>query len=136
MVEREALFEEHLIAPRGRGRLASAEHAGAAGGAACGDLIRLAVRVEGAHVAEAGFSASGCAAAQAAGSAVVELVEGAEVLSVARLTAEDVARALGGLSPARRRGRPGGGRSTSRSERRSATGAPRSRRPADAPSSR
>ncbi|MDQ4005406.1 MAG: iron-sulfur cluster assembly scaffold protein, partial [Actinomycetota bacterium] len=56
--ESHALLEEHLLAPRGRGRLPEADHAGAAGGAACGDLIRVAVRVEGARVVEAGFSAS------------------------------------------------------------------------------
>src|SRR3712207_6916104 len=38
--------EDHLIAPRGLGALAGAPHAGAAGGGACGDLIRIAVRVE------------------------------------------------------------------------------------------
>jgi hypothetical protein len=61
-------FEHHLLAPRGRGRLSEAPHAGAAGGAVCGDLIRVATRVEGDRVAEAGFEAAGCAAARAAGS--------------------------------------------------------------------
>ena len=69
------LFEDHLSAPRGRGALAGWPHAGAAGGAACGDLVRVAVRVEGDRVVEAGFDAEGCGAARAAGSAVVELVE-------------------------------------------------------------
>ena len=41
---------------------------GAAGGAACGDLVRISVRVEGDRVADAGFDASGCGAAIAAGS--------------------------------------------------------------------
>jgi tRNA-uridine 2-sulfurtransferase len=100
--ESRALFEEHLLAPRGRGRLARAEHVGAAGGAACGDLIRIAVQVEGSRVAEAGFEARGCAAALAAGSAVVELVQGVDVLEAARLTPELVAQELGGLSPERR----------------------------------
>ena len=113
MVEREALFEEHLIAPRGQGRLASAEHAGAAGRPAAPDSAggpgRRGARCRG------GLLGEQVRRGWAAGSAVVELVEGAELLSVARLTAEDVARALGGLSPgATARGRPGGGRSTSR----------------------
>ncbi|MBA2566667.1 MAG: iron-sulfur cluster assembly scaffold protein, partial [Thermoleophilaceae bacterium] len=51
-----SLFEEHLLAPRGRGALEDAEHVGAAGGAACGDLIRIAVRVEGERVRAAGFA--------------------------------------------------------------------------------
>lgn len=95
-------FEEHLLAPRGRGALGRAEHVGAAGGAPCGDLIRISVRVEGDRVAEAGFEASGCAAVQAAGSAVVELTQGAPLLEAARLSPQGVAVELGGLSPARR----------------------------------
>ncbi len=95
-------FEDHLTAPRGRGALAAAHHSGASGGTACGDLIRLAVRVEADRVAEAGFEASGCGAVQAAGSAVVELVEGALLLEAARLDAKRVSDALGGLSPGKR----------------------------------
>jgi tRNA-uridine 2-sulfurtransferase len=94
----EPALHDHLVAPRGRGRLADSPHVGAAGGAACGDLVRIAVRVEGDRVAEAGFDARGCAAARAAGSAVVELVEGEPLLTAARLTPDDVSDALGGLS--------------------------------------
>ena len=94
-------FEDHLTGPRGRGALADARHAGAAGGAVCGDLIRIAVRVEADHVAEAGFDASGCGAVQAAGSAVVELVEGGRFLDAARLGPNDISNELGGLSPAK-----------------------------------
>jgi len=52
-------------------------HDGAAGGAACGDLVRIGVAVQGDRVVDAGFEAAGCGAAQAAGSAAVELVLGA-----------------------------------------------------------
>jgi tRNA-specific 2-thiouridylase len=95
-------FADHVTFPRGKGALAGAPHAGAAGGAACGDLVRIAVRVEDGRVAEAGFDASGCAAASAAGSAVVELVEGVPFLGAARLSAADISEALGGLSNERK----------------------------------
>jgi tRNA-uridine 2-sulfurtransferase len=95
-------LEEHLNSPRGLGALRDAPHVGAAGGAPCGDLVRVAVRVEGDRLAEAGFEASGCGAAIAAGSALVELVEGATVLDAARVSPEQVSEALGGLSPAKR----------------------------------
>jgi tRNA-specific 2-thiouridylase len=95
-------FEHHLSAPRGLGALAGWPHAGAAGGAACGDLIRVTVRVEGDRVAEAGFDAEGCGAARAAGSAVVELVEGRRFLEAALVTPGDVAAELGGLIPPKR----------------------------------
>ena len=70
-------LQDHLCDPNGLGALARSPHTGAAGGAACGDLIRLSVRVEGDRVAEAGFDARGCAAARGAGSAAVDLVAGA-----------------------------------------------------------
>ena len=78
------LFEDHLNAPRGLGALADSPHSGAAGGAACGDLIRVAVRVEGERVAEAGFDAEGCGAARAAGSAVRRARGGKAVFSTRR----------------------------------------------------
>ena len=95
-------FEDHLTAPRGLGALADWPHSGAAGGAACGDLVRVSVRVEGDQIAEAGFDAEGCGAARAAGSAVVEMVERRPLLDAARVTPDDVAAALGGLIPAKR----------------------------------
>jgi tRNA-uridine 2-sulfurtransferase len=95
-------FSDHLDNPRGEGALARAPHQGASGGAACGDVVKLAVRVEGDRVMEAGFQAAGCGAARAAASATVELVEGAHLLDAARLGADDVAGALGGLVPPKR----------------------------------
>jgi tRNA-specific 2-thiouridylase len=93
-------FEEHLTGPRGRGSLAAARFSGAAGGAACGDLIRVSVRLAGGRIAEAGFDASGCDAVVAAGSAVVSLVEDSAFLEAARLGVNDIDQELGGLTPA------------------------------------
>jgi tRNA-uridine 2-sulfurtransferase len=90
-------FEEHLRRPIGRGRVPA--HDGAAGGAACGDLVRIGVAVEGDRVSDAGFEAAGCGAVQAAGSAAVELVLGASVLDAARVGTHAISDALGGLSP-------------------------------------
>jgi tRNA-specific 2-thiouridylase len=79
---------------------------GAAGGAACGDLIRISLSIdptdpEG-RIVDAGFDATGCGAAVAAGSATVELVRGGSLLDAAKLGAEEIAEELGGLSPAKR----------------------------------
>jgi tRNA-specific 2-thiouridylase len=90
-------FEEHLRRPVGRGRVPG--HDGVAGGAACGDLVRIGVAVDGDVVSDAGFDAAGCGAVQAAGSAAVELVLGAPVLDAARVGTHAIADALGGLSP-------------------------------------
>jgi tRNA-uridine 2-sulfurtransferase len=90
-------FEEHLRRPVGRGRVPG--HDGVAGGAACGDLVRIGVAVEGDVVSDSGFEAAGCGAVQAASSAAVELVLGAPVLDAARVGTHAIADALGGLSP-------------------------------------
>jgi tRNA-uridine 2-sulfurtransferase len=94
-----SLLEQHLSHPRGRGRLADSPYTGAAGGAACGDLIRISLDLDGDRIAEAGFEASGCAAIRAAGSAVVELVEGMPVLAAALISPAVVSEELGGLAP-------------------------------------
>ncbi len=96
----ESALADHLAFPHGLGALSRSPHTGAAGGAACGDLIRVSVEVLGDRVVAAGFQAHGCAAARAAGSAVVQLVEGAGVLEAAAVSPATVAGELGGLSPA------------------------------------
>jgi tRNA-specific 2-thiouridylase len=92
-------FSEHLAAPRGRGPSPPGAHDGAAGGAVCGDLIRVSVRVSGDRVAAASFDASGCGALTAAGSAAMTLVNGAPLLEAARVSVSAIAEELGGLSP-------------------------------------
>ena len=92
-------FAEHLNHPHGRGHVPAEAFSGAAGGAACGDLIRIDLALDGECVAGAGFEASGCGAAIAAASAAVTLAEGAHLLAAARIGAREVADEVGGLSP-------------------------------------
>ena len=92
-------FEDHLQHPRGRGRELADAHDGAAGGAACGDLVRISLTVAGDRVTAAAFEASGCGAMIAAASAAVELAEGAALIDAARISSPRIAAALGGLSP-------------------------------------
>ncbi|HEY6759131.1 MAG TPA: tRNA 2-thiouridine(34) synthase MnmA [Baekduia sp.] len=91
-------FAEHLEHPVGRGHEPAAAFAGAAGGAVCGDLVTIRLAVDGTTVIDAGFDASGCGAAQASGSAVVDLIRGASIFDAARIGSPAVADALGGLS--------------------------------------
>src|SRR5262245_35851478 len=94
-------FAEHLEAPSGEGVLKGHPHSGAAGGAPCGDLVRIAVRIEGDRVVEAGFDADGCGALTAAGSAIIEGIEGGSFIDACRLEAGKLAAQLG-LTPAKR----------------------------------
>ncbi|WP_053226941.1 tRNA 2-thiouridine(34) synthase MnmA [Solirubrobacter soli] len=92
-------FTEHLAAPMGRGVVLSEGFDGHAGGAVCGDLIRISVSVRGDRVIACGFDASGCGALTAAGSAAVTLVSGELLLDAARVGSREIAEELGGLSP-------------------------------------
>jgi tRNA-specific 2-thiouridylase len=93
------VLDEHLQFPEGRGHVPLESFSGVAGGAVCGDLIRIDLAVDGERVSDAGFEASGCGAAEAAGSAVVALVRGAPLLDAARVSAHTISEELGGLSP-------------------------------------
>src|SRR3954454_7458089 len=92
-------FASYLAAPRGD--VPAGAHTGAAGGAACGDLVRVSLAVEGDRVRAAGADAAGCGAALACASAAAALVDGRAVLEAARVTSADVAAELGGLSGSR-----------------------------------
>jgi tRNA-uridine 2-sulfurtransferase len=97
---------QHLERPLNRGHTPPDAFTGAAGGAACGDLIRISLSIarhsDDGRVADAGFDASGCGAALAAGSAAVALLRGARLLDAARIGAREIEAELGGLGPAKR----------------------------------
>ncbi len=95
-------FAEHLRFPRHRSEMPAGGHTGAAGGAPCGDLIVISLSLDRAdadgRVDAAGFEASGCGAAIAAGSAAVSILEGKSLLQAARIGAAEISSQLGGLS--------------------------------------
>jgi tRNA-specific 2-thiouridylase len=97
---------DHLESPRGRGHRPHDAFTGAAGGAACGDLIRVSLAIDphsaDGAIVDAGFDASGCGATVAAGSATVGMLHGRSLLGAARIGASEIAAELGGLSAAKR----------------------------------
>jgi tRNA-specific 2-thiouridylase len=96
----------HLEHPLGRGHTPAEAMTGAAGGAACGDLIRISLEVDpdspDGLIRDAGFDADGCGAVVAAGSATVALLREAPLLEAAKIGPARIAEELGGLSPAKR----------------------------------
>lgn len=93
---------DHLQHPRHKGDLASPTSTGEARYAPCGDRLRLTFLIEQDRLVNAGFTAYGCAAVKAAGSAVAELVADMSVEEARSLTAFDLDRLLGGLPPSKR----------------------------------
>jgi tRNA-uridine 2-sulfurtransferase len=95
-------LREHLESPYRRGLTIDGAHTGAAGGASCGDLVRISLVFDGRCVTAAGFDAQGCGSAIAAGSAAAALVDGRTLLDAALVGPAEIAHELGGLSPAKR----------------------------------
>jgi tRNA-specific 2-thiouridylase len=100
------LLRSHLEGPLARAHVPRDAFTGAAGGAACGDLIRVSIAIDpdspDGRIADAGFDASGCGATVAAGSAAVGLLRDAPLLAAARIGTDEIAAELGGLSAAKR----------------------------------
>ena len=93
---------DHFQNPRNAGELADATAVVEQTNPVCGDVLRLAARVEDGRVAEARFKCSGCVPAMAAGSALTELIKNRRVEELGALTEGEVIQALGGLPPASR----------------------------------
>jgi len=91
-------FEAYLDDSSRRGEPLTGSARGSAGGAACGDLIAISLRLNEGRAADVRFEASGCAAARAAAAATAELLDGAGLREAGLLDAAAIAAELGGLS--------------------------------------
>ena len=88
---------EHFMNPRNVGEIEGADGVGEVGNPACGDMMRLYLKIEGGKVADAKFRTFGCGAAIASSSMLTEMVKGKTVEEVRAITNDQVAAALGGL---------------------------------------
>jgi len=91
------LVEEYL---RDRSRVGPAgadAFSGAAGGAPCGDLVRISLSFDSGVVSGVSFDAEGCAGARAAAAATAEMAAGLTALDAAAIGPGEIAAALGGL---------------------------------------
>jgi tRNA-specific 2-thiouridylase len=77
---------------------------GAAGGAACGDLVRISFAVDADRITAVTFAAEGCASARAAAAATAGLIDGIAPLAAATIAPDDVAAEVGGLTEQGRHG--------------------------------
>jgi tRNA-specific 2-thiouridylase len=97
-MDREA-FGEYLNDASRRGEPLAGGFDGAAGGAPCGDLIRISLALEHGRISRVSFDAEGCATANAAAAAIAELADGEAALGAALIGPDRVAEALGGIGP-------------------------------------
>lgn len=90
---------DHYRNPRNLGDLDDPDAVAIVHNPACGDMLRLALRVRDEQIVAARFKAYGCAASIAAASALTELVTGTSLQQAASLTDEDLTAVIGPLPP-------------------------------------
>ena len=95
-----AALLDHFEHPRNAGEIAEPDASVELSNPACGDVLKLTLRVREGKVEEMRFLAKGCVPAMACGSAVTELVKGQTLGAAAELRTEDIVAAVGGLPPA------------------------------------
>jgi NifU-like protein len=90
--------QDHFINPRNVGEIENADGVGNVGSIACGDALRLSIKVdENQVITDAKFKTFGCASAIASSSVLTEMLKGMKLEDAKMLTNDDIAKALGGL---------------------------------------
>lgn len=90
---------DHYRNPRNVGKIDNADAIGEAGSLACGDALKIYLKIENGIVVDAKFQTFGCGSAVASSSMMTEMIIGKPIEEVKKLTNKDIADALGGLPP-------------------------------------
>jgi len=90
---------DHFSNPRNVGELQDANGIGEVGSPACGDIMRMYIKVENNHISDISFKTFGCGAAVATSSMATELIKGKTIDEALKLTNQAVVEALEGLPP-------------------------------------
>ena len=90
---------DHFMNPRNVGEIEDASGVGEVGNPACGDMMRLYLKIEDGRVVDAKFRTFGCGAAIASSSMLTEMIKGKTVAEAREITNRHVADALDGLPP-------------------------------------
>jgi len=90
---------DHLKHPRNMGEMESPDGVGEAQNPACGDTMRLFIKVEMDHIVDAKFLTFGCGAAIASSSITTEMIKGKTIEEAMMISDAAIAAAMGGLPP-------------------------------------
>lgn len=92
---------DHFANPRNMGDMENPSAIGNVGNPACGDMMRLYLKIENGVITDAKFKTFGCGAAIASSSILTEMLKGKTLKDAMNVSNEEVVDALGGLPPAK-----------------------------------
>lgn len=88
---------DHYRNPRNVGKIDNADLIGEAGSLACGDSLKLYLKLDGNKIVDAKFQTFGCGSAVASSSILTEMIIGKTLDEAKQITNKDIAEELGGL---------------------------------------
>ena len=88
---------DHYRNPRNVGKIDNADLIGEAGSLACGDSLKLYLKLDGEKIVDAKFQTFGCGSAVASSSILTEMIIGKTLDKAKQITNKDIADELGGL---------------------------------------
>jgi len=92
---------DHFANPRNMGDMENPSAVGNVGNPACGDMMRLFLKIENGIIVDAKFKTFGCGAAIASSSMLTEMLKGKTLEEAMKISNEQVVNALGGLPEAK-----------------------------------
>ncbi len=90
---------DHFTNPRNVGEIPDADGVGQVGNPACGDIMKMYIKVQDNIIKDIRFKTFGCCAAIATSSMVTEMAKGKTLEEALKLSNRQVAEALDGLPP-------------------------------------
>jgi nitrogen fixation NifU-like protein len=90
---------DHFLNPRNMGDVDEADGVGEVGAAACGDIMKISLKIRGGKIEDARFKTFGCGSAIASSSMATELIKGRTLEEAKNFSNQEVVDALGGLPP-------------------------------------
>jgi nitrogen fixation NifU-like protein len=90
---------DHFLNPRNMGDVQEADGVGEVGAAACGDIMKISLKIRDGKIEDARFKTFGCGSAIASSSMATELIKGRTIEEAKNFSNQEVVTALGGLPP-------------------------------------
>lgn len=91
---------DHFQHPRNAGEVANPDASVQIENPACGDVLKLTLRIIGGRIEEIRFLAQGCVPTMACASLLTELLQGRTIAEARQLRREELVKAVGGLPKA------------------------------------